>query len=34
MIEITLKDNENAKAISKDNFDLETKVLIEEKLRA
>ena len=32
--EATLRDNENAKAISKGNFDLETKVQIEEKLRA
>ena len=32
--EATLRDNENAKAISKANFDLETKVQIEEKLRA
>lgn len=32
--EATLRDNENAKALSKANFDLETKVQIEEKLRA
>ena len=32
--EATLRDNENTKAISKANFDLETKVQIEEKLRA